>query len=332
MSRPGPTDPKGPHLIRRRTLLTTALAATAAIGLAACTDDASEGSGASDAGGASDGGGGDPLAGVTVSEDLGAEPTVEFTAPLEVSAAAAEIVVPGDGETIAEGDTIIWRDLYVDASTGKTLQSWWQGAPAGGVQVTAEGIGQAAFDVFTTMAVGSRFVMAGWQQSADGQAYSLLQVADVDRIVSPLRAEGEPAEPSGALPSVTLADDGAPALDAPPEGEAPTSTEREDLIVGTGDTTRAGDYLTMHYTGWKWSDGSQFDSSWERGAPFSFVQGEGRVIQGWDENLLDLPVGSQVMLVIPAAEAYGEDPDAHELGGETLVFVIDVLDAAHTEA
>lgn len=318
-------------MIRRRTLLTTALAATAAIGLAACTDEGTDGSGASDAGGASDGGGagGDPLAGVTVSEDLGAEPTVEFTAPLEITAADAKIVVEGDGNAIAEGDTLVWRHKYVDASTGETLQSWWEGAPAGGVQVTAESIGQAAFDVFTTMTVGSRFVMAGWQQASDGQAYSLLQVADVDRVVSPLRAEGEPGSPSGDYPAVTLGDHGAPALEAAPEGEAPTSTVREDLIVGTGDTTREGDYLTMHYTGWKWSDGSQFDSSWDRGAPFSFVQGQGRVIQGWDENLLDVPVGSQVMLVIPAAEAYR---DQGELAGETLVFVVDVLDAAHTNA
>ena len=66
--------------------------------------------------------------------------------------------------------------------------------------------------------------------------------------------------------------------------------------MGAGDTTVAGDYLTMHYTGWKWSDGSQFDSSWDRSAPFSFVQGQGQVITGWDENLLDLAVGSQVML------------------------------------
>ncbi|HEX7349690.1 FKBP-type peptidyl-prolyl cis-trans isomerase [Brachybacterium sp.] len=313
-------------MIRRRTLLTTALAATAAIGLAACTD---EGTGGPSDGGGSDNGGAEALAGVTVSEDLGAEPTVEFTAPLEITEAAAEIVVPGDGDTIAEGDTVIWRHLYLDASTGDTLQSWWQGAPAGGVQVTEEGIGKAAFDVFTTMAVGSRFVMAGWQQSSTGQAYSLLQVADVDRIVSPLRAEGEQGEPSGTYPAVTLAENGAPALEGTPEGEAPTSTEREELIVGSGETTRAGDYLTMQYTGWKWSDGSQFDSSWERGAPFSFVQGEGGVIQGWDENLLDLAVGSQVMLVIPPAEAYGEDPEAHELGGETLIFVVDVLDAAH---
>src|SRR5690625_6332175 len=79
----------------------------------------------------------------------------------------------------------------------------------------------------------------------------------------------------------------------------------------------------MHYTGWTWSDGEQFDSSWERGAPFSFVQGAEQVITGWDEQLLDVPVGSQVMLVIPPEDAYG---DQGELAGETLVFVIDILD------
>lgn len=321
----GAADPKGPDLIRRRTLLTTALAATAAIGLAACTDEGS--TGGSDGGGSD--GGGDVLAGVTVSDDLGAEPTVEFDAPLEITAADAKIVTAGDGAMIAEGDTVIWRSHFVDASTGETLSSWWQGAPAGGMQVTPDGAGEVAFSFLTTVPVGSRFVMAGWQQGNDGQAYSLLQVADVDRVVSPLRAEGEPADPSGSFPTVTLAENGAPALDAPPEGEPPAQTTREELIVGTGDTTRAGDYLTMHYTGWKWSDGSQFDSSWDRGAPFAFIQGQGMVIQGWDENLLDLPVGSQVMLVIPAAEAYR---DQGELAGETLVFVIDILDAAHTNA
>lgn len=315
-------------MIRRRTLLTTALAATAAIGLAACTDDGSS-SDASDAGGASDGGG-DALSGVTVSEDLGAEPTVEFTAPLEISEAKAQVVVPGDGATIADGDTVIWRDLYVDASSGEVLQSWWQGAPAGGVQVTVDTIGQAAFDVLTTTTVGSRFVMAGWQQDSSGQARSLLQVADVDRVVSPLRAEGTAGSPSGTYPEVSLDGNGVPSISGPGEGEPPAKTVRELLIQGTGDTTRAGDYFTMQYSGWKWSDGSAFDSSWERNAPFSFVQGQGMVIQGWDENLLDLKVGSQVMLVIPAAEAYGEDAEAHELGGETLIFVVDVLDAAHT--
>ncbi|MGP5033738.1 FKBP-type peptidyl-prolyl cis-trans isomerase [Brachybacterium alimentarium] len=314
-------------MIRRRTLLTTALAVSTAIGLAACTDDDTGGGTTSDGGGASDGGGGDPaLDAVTISEDVGKEPTVEFDAPLQISAADARIVVPGDGDAIAEGDMVIWRDIYVDASSGDMLQSWWQGGPAGGVQVTAEAIGEEAFAVFSTMTVGSRFAMAGWQTDQSGQARSLVQVGDVDRVVSTLRAKGDPGKPSGDFPEVTLDDDGAPAISGAPEGDAPTKTTREELILGKGDTTREGDFLTMHYTGWKWSDGSQFDSSWERGAPFSFVQGQGKVIAGWDENLLDLAVGSQVMLVVPADEAYG---DQGEPADETLIFVIDVLDAAH---
>lgn len=312
-------------MIRRRTLLTTALAATSALGLAACSDDEGTGEGTS---AASDGGGdaAPALDAVTISEDLEAEPTIEFTAPLQISDADARVVVHGDGAAIAEGDMVIWRDVYVDASTGETLQSWWQGGPAGGVRAAADTIGEKAFAVLTSMTVGSRFAMAGWQQDQSGQARSLIQVADVDRVVSPLRAEGDPGKPSGTFPAVKLGEDGAPALEAAPEGEPPTSTVREELILGTGDATRDGDFLTMQYTGWKWSDGSQFDSSWERGAPFSFSQGAGQVIAGWDQNLLDLPVGSQVMLVIPPEEAYG---DQGELAGETLIFVVDVLDAAH---
>ncbi|MCT1775386.1 FKBP-type peptidyl-prolyl cis-trans isomerase [Brachybacterium sp. p3-SID957] len=315
-------------MIRRRTLLSTALAATAAIGLAACSDDGTdpEQTGAT----GSDGGGeGAILSAVTVSEDLGSEPTVEFEAPLQVTAPDAVVVVPGDGETIAAGDTVIMRSAYVDASTGEMLQSWWQGAPAGGMQVDAQTIGEQAATFFTSVTVGSRFAMAGWQQSQTGQSMSLIQVGDIDRIVAPLRAEGKPQEPSGDFPAVNLGENGAPSLDGAPEGEPPTKTTRELLIEGTGDATREGDFLTMQYTGWAWDTGEQFDSSWDRGAPFSFVQGQGMVITGWDQHLLDVPVGSQVMLVIPPADAYGEDPELHELGGKTLVFVVDVLDAAH---
>lgn len=312
-------------MIRRRTLLTTALAVPAVLGLAACSEDEGTGSAASD-----EGGSGPVLDTVTISEDLEAEPTVEFTAPLAITEAEAALVVAGDGDAIAEGDTIIWRSVYVDASSGEVLQSWWQGAPAGGVQVTGDGIGAQAFAFLTTATVGSRVAMAGWQTAQSGSAVSLIQVADIDRVVSPLRAEGEEQQVSGDFPAVTRGDDGAPTLEGTPEGDAPTETTRETLIVGTGEPTREGDYLTMHYTGWNWETGEQFDSSWERGYPLSFAQGQGEVVPGWDDHLLDLPVGSQVMLVIPPADAYGEgEPtDMNPMIGQTLLFVIDVLDAA----
>lgn len=311
-------------------MLSSALAASAALGLAACTDDTA-GGGSASSGGSDAGGGAPALEAVTISEDLATEPVVEFTAPLEVAEPDARTVVAGTGEAITEGATLIWRDLYVDAATGDTLQSWWQGAPAGGLTVSADTIGQAAYDFFLTATVGSRIALAGWQQDSSGQMRSLLQVADIDRIVSPLRAEGEEQPASGSFPPVTRAENGAPALSSPPVGDPPAATQREVLIQGSGPMTRPGDYLVMQYTGWKWSDGTQFDSSWDRGAPFGFVQGQGQVITGWDANLLDLPVGSQVLLAIPAADAYGAEPsEGNPLAGEALLFVVDILDAAST--
>src|SRR5690625_2034456 len=90
--------------------------------MAACSDDSGSegGTGPSDGGG-SDGGGEGPgaLEGVTISEDLDAEPVVEFEPPVEVTAADSQIVVEGEGEAIAGGDVVIMRSAYVDASSGE---------------------------------------------------------------------------------------------------------------------------------------------------------------------------------------------------------------------
>lgn len=318
------------------------MATMATLGLAACSDDRGDDGAASDTGGsddggsddggadASDGGGSTPtLDAVTISEDLDAEPEVEFETPLSIEQPSGRTVVSGDGPTLDEGDTLVWRSAYVDASTGEVIQSWWQGGPAGGLTLDADSIGQQAFDYLLTATVGSRVALAGWQQDAtDGSMRSLIQVADIDRVVDPARAEGEEAPAPEGLPTVTLDDDGAPSIDDVPDGDPPDTTRREVLITGDGEETRDGDWLIMQYTGWTWDGGQQFDSSWDRGEPFGFVLGDGEVINGWDEQLEGVTVGSQLMLVITPEDAYGEDPEAAELGGQTLIFVVDVLDAA----
>lgn len=310
-------------MIRRRTVLTTALAAASAIGLAACGGESD-----SKGGGASDGSDGATLSSVTISEDLGAEPTATFTPPLSITKPEAKLVVPGKGEKITAGDVLLLHSSYVDASTGDVLDSWWQGAPPRMLPVAEDKIGKDAFSFLTTATVGSRFAMTGWQNDQSGQPRALLQIADVDHRVFPLRAEGAKRQPADGVPVVELDKSGKPTLKKKPEGKPPTTTQRTILINGTKPPTTAGSYLIMQYSGWTWDDGKQFDSSWDRGEPFGFVQGAQQVIQGWDENLVGIPVGSQVMLVIPPKEAYGEDAQAHELGGKTLIFVIDVLDSA----
>ena len=76
-----------------------------------------------------------------------------------------------------------------------------------------------------------------------------------------------------------------------------------------------------------WPGGKQFDSSWDKGAPASFGIGVGQVIAGWDEGLVGRPVGSQVLLVIPPDKGYGAQGQGQIKGTDTLVFVVDILDA-----
>jgi FKBP-type peptidyl-prolyl cis-trans isomerase FkpA len=79
----------------------------------------------------------------------------------------------------------------------------------------------------------------------------------------------------------------------------------EDVKEGTGPAAAKGDTVDVHYTGWL-KDGKKFDSSKDRGQPFTFPLGAGRVIKGWDEGVQGMKVGGVRKLIIPPALAYGE--------------------------
>ena len=99
----------------------------------------------------------------------------------------------------------------------------------------------------------------------------------------------------------------------------------EDIKQGEGDVATAGKTVSVHYTGWL-TNGKKFDSSKDRGQPFDFPLGGGRVIKGWDEGVQGMKVGGVRKLTIPANLAYGSrgsggaiPPDA------TLVFEVELL-------
>jgi rSAM/selenodomain-associated transferase 2 len=98
-----------------------------------------------------------------------------------------------------------------------------------------------------------------------------------------------------------------------------------DLVEGTGPRPNTGDTVSVHYTGWLKS-GTKFDSSRDRGAPFEFPVGKGRVIKGWDEGVISMKVGGKRKLIIPAHLGYGDRGAGGVIPpGATLIFEVELL-------
>ncbi|MBS3973943.1 MAG: FKBP-type peptidyl-prolyl cis-trans isomerase [Actinobacteria bacterium] len=134
-------------------------------------------------------------------------------------------------------------------------------------------------------------------------------------------AEDTEAPPSEAGQVSTPPED---ATQEPPAAEDVTELVIEDITVGTGAEAKAGDTVTVHYTGWL-TDGTEFDSSVGR-EPFQFPLGQGQVIPGWDQGVAGMKVGGQRRLTIPPDLGYG----AAGAGGvippnATLIFEVELL-------
>jgi len=112
-----------------------------------------------------------------------------------------------------------------------------------------------------------------------------------------------------------------------PEGPPPSELEVTDMLAGDGDEAALGRTAVVHYVGVAYSSGEEFDASWNRGEPFSFPLGAGRVIAGWDQGVVGMKVGGRRRLVIPPDLGYGDRGAGSAIApGETLIFVVDLID------
>ena len=126
-------------------------------------------------------------------------------------------------------------------------------------------------------------------------------------------AEEPAVAPTRSKPKVTY-----------PKADKPTKLTTKDLIEGDGPAAKAGDPLTVHYVGVLFSNGEEFDNSYDRGQPFPLQLGAGQVIPGWDQGLVGMKVGGRRRIIIPPELAYGPQGQGSIPPNATLVFVVDL--------
>lgn len=111
-----------------------------------------------------------------------------------------------------------------------------------------------------------------------------------------------------------------------------TELMQTDVKLGTGEEATGGHVVKVHYTGWLYNatapqkKGAKFDSSVDRGTPFTFPLGSGRVIKGWDQGVVGMKIGGQRTLIIPAHLAYGSRGAGDSIPpNAVLVFDVELL-------
>ncbi len=139
---------------------------------------------------------------------------------------------------------------------------------------------------------------------------------------------GQQAEDSTAASEPEVAATAAPAM--PEEAKL----QIEIIKNGYGRAAKAGDNVTVHYTGWLYDEnapdnrGDKFDSSVDRGEKFPFPLGAGRVIKGWDEGVAGMLIGEKRVLTIPPGMGYGDRGAGNAIPpGATLVFEVELFGA-----
>lgn len=322
-----------------------ALAAPAVLLLAACSGD---GLGDTSA-----------LSGIDLHFTDEGVPEVLISNPVEADEESSVILSQGDGEELDPEQILHVSSATVDPSSGAVQQeNFSEDLPSLLFLPMIEQQSEFIYDSLmeTGATVGSDLALYEPGTPETGGVDSLIILRIDDQV--PAYATGEEQEQSGDLPEITSVEGEAPELaEAPGDDEdAPEETASEVLIAGDGEEIGATDQVVVRYTGWKWSDGEVFDSAWPGvtagaaeddeadeadDADDSEDEAEGEetppappasfpldnLVAGWAEGLEGKHVGDRVLLVIPPEEGYGES-EGHELQDETLIFVVDVIEAA----
>lgn len=280
---------------------------------------------------------GDASSVVTATGEIGTYPEVDFPTPVVAQKTELSTLVTGEGKRLVEGQPALVEVAIFNGSNGEGLQrSGFEGEKSGVLLTVGSDALPPITDALECATVGSRLIVTGTADDTHGgeaipdagvaAGDSYVFVVDVLDSFLP-KADGTNRAGNNGDPTVVLAPDGTPGISVP-STEAP-----EDLVVsvlkeGDGDEIEDGDFAVLHYTGVLWGSGEVFDSSWEKSQAAVMQIAEGAVVPGFRDGLLGQKAGSQVLIVIPPAQGYGEQASAQVPAGSTLVFVVDVLGIA----
>lgn len=265
---------------------------------------------------------------VTVTGEFGEpEPQAEFSQPLEVAADDLQrtILDAGDGDQTAEGDQIEAVISVFNGRTGELALSEHATLTAGDDD-TFEAFA-AALDcvpigsrVVTTVAAGDVYGDEGYPELELEATDALVIVTDLTGVREEITAQ----EWSQDVPEVSL--DGDEPDVTIPDVDPPTDVRVAVVDEGDGDVVAAGDTITVNYQGRTWESGGEiFQQTFgPDGEPTPLSTDQ--VVQGFKAGVVGQKVGSTVLIGIPPEYGYGtEESEENELGGKTLVFVVEIV-------
>ncbi len=282
-----------------------------------------------------------PNATVTAAGGFGTAPTVKIPALKASSDLYVKTEVHGTGQALAKSDAFLSNYVVYlwSGATHKLVLSTYTTTP----QVLTSSLLPGLDTGLEGKKMGSRVLVvlppkygygsAGNPQVGVTGTDTLVFVVDMLKIYPATdSASGtQVSTGGGSLPTVSAAAGGQAPTVKVPTTAPPTSLVVKTLIKGSGPPVAKGQYVVTQYVGLNWRTRSVFDSSWTRRTPLGFQVDAtpAQIIPGWDMGLVGVPVGSRVMLVIPPKDGYGSAgaSQAGIKGTDTLVFVVDVLDA-----
>lgn len=269
---------------------------------------------------------------ITVTGSTDSAPDVEVYTPFNVTTAGFDDTVVGDGIAISDDSQLVVVDISLTSgATGEKLVATPYDGDLSRVYPASRWIEAfpAFEDALHCATEGSRVVVALPPGGVEEQTATSLGLTEKDSAVAVIdvrkvylpHAEGDAQFNDGhGLPTVVRAPNGRPGIIIP-DAAAPTDLVVQTLIKGDGPVVGDDDTLRLHYTGLTWADRTPFETTWDS-EPKSIVPAS---IPGFAEAMKGQTVGSQVMVVVPPDQAYGDQAQGGIPANSTLVFVVDIL-------